>query len=53
MKTAKIPRPSAQRFLAVFREAGLLRVLRERAGRRPAFYVFSRLLNIAEGKEVF
>ena len=53
MKAAKIPRPSAQRFLAVFREAGLLRLLRERVGRRPAFYVFAKLMNIAEGKDVF
>lgn len=52
-EAAKIPRPSAQRFLAVFREAGLLRVLREGIGRRPAFYVFSRLVNITEGKDVF
>jgi len=49
---ANIPRPSALRFLATFREAGLIRVIQEAAGRRPAFYAFSKLINISEGKEV-
>jgi Fic family protein len=53
IKEAKIPKPSVKRLLATFRDAGLLRVIREASGRRPAFYVFSELVNIAEGKEVF
>ncbi|MCL2123069.1 MAG: Fic family protein [Desulfovibrionaceae bacterium] len=53
IKTAKIPKTSAPRLLAAFREAGILSVIREASGRRPAFYVFSRLMNIAEGKNVF
>jgi len=39
--------------LSALRESGLLKILREASGRRPAFYVFSELLNTAEGKDVF
>jgi len=53
IKASKIPKPSAQRFLSSFREAGLIRAIREPSGRRPAFYAFSKLINIAEGKEIF
>jgi len=52
-KAAKIPKPSAQRFLTAFRDAGLIRVIRKAAGSRPAVFAFSELINIAEGKEVF
>jgi Fic family protein len=50
---SKIPRPTALRFLAVLREAQVLRVLREGAGRRAGIYAFPGLLNVAEGRPVF
>jgi len=37
----------------VLREAGILEVLNEGSGRRAAVLMFPRLLNIAEGREVF
>jgi hypothetical protein len=49
---SEIPRPTALRFLALLREAEILRVLREGAGRRAAIYAFPTLLNIAEGRHV-
>jgi len=52
IKAAKIPKPSAMRFLSAFKEKGVLRVIREAAGRRSAIYAFSELINIAEGKNV-
>ena len=48
-----ISTPTAKRILSVLRESGLLKILREASGRRPAFYVFSELLNTAEGKDIF
>jgi hypothetical protein len=47
-----IPRQTALRFLGVLRDAGLLRTVREGAGRRPGVFAFSTLLNIAEGRKV-
>lgn len=48
-----IPQPSALRFLPLLRDGGILTVVRERSGRRPAIYAFRELLNIAEGGTVF
>ena len=48
-----MPQPSAKRILKVLRDEGLLRVVREAAGRRTAILVFPELLNIAEGQEAF
>ena len=48
-----IPNPTAKRILTILRESELLKILREASGRRPAFYFFPELLNIAEGKNVF
>jgi Fic family protein len=47
-----IPRETAQRMLRVMRGdgAGVLRTIREGAGRRPAILAFPELLNIAEGR---
>jgi Fic family protein len=45
-----IPRPTALRFLTVLRDGGILRTIREGAGRRAAIYAFPELLNIAEGR---
>lgn len=53
MAASGIPAPTARRVLRVLREQGLLRVLRESSGRRPAILGFSRLMNLAEGREVF
>lgn len=49
---SRIPRESAVRIIRVLRDADVLRVLREGAGRRPAIYAFPELLNIAEGRAV-
>lgn len=51
--SAGIPRPTATRILGLLREAGLLRTLREGRGRRPGFFAFRDLLNVAEGQTVF
>jgi Fic family protein len=48
-----ISRPSVTNLLAALREAEILRVLRQGAGRRPTVYVFPELLNLCEGREVF
>jgi hypothetical protein len=53
VQSSRIPRPTALRFLRVLRDRGILRTIREGAGSSPAVYVFSELLNIAEGKAVF
>lgn len=50
IKGSAIPRPTALRFLGVLRAAGILRVIREGAGRRPTIFAFPALLNIAEGR---
>lgn len=47
-----IPKQSALPFLRTLREAGLLQVLREASGRRPAVLAFRDLLNCAEGREI-
>ena len=46
-----IPSPTASRILRVLRDGGLLTVLREARGRRPALLAFLRLLQVAEGNE--
>lgn len=51
--SAKIPAPTARRILTIFRENNILDVYEEAAGRKSAFYGFSELLNIVEGREVF
>jgi Fic family protein len=48
-----IPRPTALRIIQLMRDEGILRTVREGAGRRAAIYAFPALLNIAEGREVF
>ncbi|GBC64140.1 Fic family protein [Desulfonema ishimotonii] len=50
---SEIPPPTAKRILSVLRNNGVLEMIRESRGRRPAVYVFTELLNIAEGKAVF
>jgi Fic family protein len=48
-----IPERSAKRILKVLQEQGFFREIRRASGRRPAIRAFKKLLNAAEGKEVF
>jgi Fic family protein len=50
---AGIPAPTAKRILRLLRDKGLIVVLREGGGRRPAIYSCPRILNVAEGYEAF
>ena len=50
--TTGIPKPSARRLLGTLHNGGILRVIRQSSGRRPAVFIYPTLLNIAEGKEV-
>jgi len=45
-----IPRASAQRILKTLREEGIIKILIESSGRRPAFFVFGELFSITEGE---
>lgn len=53
VRSAQIPKPTANRIVRVARDGGLLRELRPGSGRRAALLVFPDLLNIAEGRSVF
>ena len=44
---------TSKRILNVLLENGILKIIRESSGRKPAIYVFPELINTAEGKEVF
>ncbi len=48
-----IPRHTAQRFLRVLREGGILKLYNGGRGRRANIHIFSDLLNTAEGGEAF
>jgi Fic family protein len=48
-----IPAPTAKRILGVLRGAGMLKVLVEAGGNRPATLCLPALLNIAEGRAAF
>jgi Fic family protein len=48
-----VSRPSVINLLSALKDAGILRVIRQGAGRRPTVYVFPELLNLCEGREVF
>jgi Fic family protein len=49
----RIPKPTATRILALLRDNGILKTIKEGGGRRAAIYAFRDLLNICEGKDVF
>lgn len=51
--SAQIPGPTARTIIRALRENGMLGELIPSAGRSPAVYVFSELLNIAEGQDIF
>ncbi len=53
VEAAGIPRPTARRILSVLREETIIKPLIEARGRRSAVFAFKKLLNLAEGKEVF
>ncbi len=48
--SAGIPAPTARRILSKLRNESILITLKEASGRRSAFYIFSELINIAEGQ---
>lgn len=51
---SKIPDATARRILSLISgKEGLLKTIRKSSGRRPAFFAFTELLNIAEGRDVF
>lgn len=50
---ARIPVPTARRFLGVLRNSGIIMELRPGHGRRAAVFAFPGLLNIIEGRELF
>lgn len=53
VRSAQIPKPTANRIVRLARDGGLLRELRAGAGRRPAILVFPDLLNIVEAQSAF
>lgn len=53
VRLASIPEPTAKRVLRLFRENGMLRVVREGSGRRGGILSIPRLLNAAEGYRAF
>ena len=52
INNAGIPKPSANRFLNLLREADVLAPLQEGRGRRAGIYAFTELLNVAEGNQM-
>ena len=52
-RAAGVPRRTALRWIGAFEDRGILRKIRTGNGRRPRILVFPKLLNIAEGREVF
>ncbi len=50
---ARIPGPTARRMLTILKTNGILSEVIKGEGRRAAVYGFPRLLNIAEGSDVF
>ncbi|MFO0745363.1 MAG: Fic/DOC family N-terminal domain-containing protein [Myxococcota bacterium] len=52
-ESADIPSSTAKRLLTVLRNDGVLRLMVEGRGRRPAVLAFTELMNIAEGRQVF
>ncbi len=51
--TSQIPKPTANRLIQVAKENRLLLEISSGKGRQSAILVFSELLNIAEGRNVF
>lgn len=53
VRSANIPKPTAQRILNILKSEDILREFQPGRGRRAAILAFSRLLNIAEGYDAF
>ncbi|MFA5291612.1 MAG: Fic/DOC family N-terminal domain-containing protein [Phycisphaerae bacterium] len=53
VNSGKISSPSARKILSDLHTGGIIKVLTQASGRRPALYVFAELMNTAEGKKVF
>ncbi len=53
IRSAGIPRATAERITREIRDGGMLREVRPNSGRQAAILAFTELLNIAEGKDVF
>ena len=53
VRSADIPKPTAQRILTLLKTEGILREIQPGSGRRAAILAYSELLNIAEGHDVF
>jgi len=51
-RRAGIPKPTAHVLVRQLEEAGILKTIREGAGRRAAILAFPELLNLAEGRQV-
>lgn len=51
--SAQIPPATARKIIRDLRSNGLLRELMPASGRAPATFIFSELLNIAEGRQAF
>ena len=49
---SEIPKPTAHRFSARLRDAGLLHTARPPRGRRGGVYVFAQLVEIVEGRSL-
>ncbi len=53
VRSANIPKPTAQRILNLLKAKGILRQIEAGSGRRAATLAFPELLNIAEGYDAF
>ena len=53
IRSASIPRPTAQRIINVLKAENVLKTLEESSGRRSAVLAYPDLLNIAEGRQAF
>jgi len=53
VRSAHIPKPTAQRILNLLKSEGILREIRPGRGRRAAILAYPELLNIAEGYDAF
>lgn len=49
----KIPEATARRLLKTFKNAGIISTTKNASGRQAAIYSFTKLLNIAEGHDIF
>jgi Fic family protein len=50
---ARIPEPTARRILRILRKESVIKEISPKMGRRPASFVFAKLLNIVEGGNLF